>query len=507
MRIWPLLDAEGMRALDRHTIEDLGVPGEVLMESAGRAVVDAVLDLQPRRVHLVCGPGNNGGDGWVAARHLKALGVDVRVEQVGEPRGDCAAQRARALAFGVVEGDAEGADVVVDAIFGTGLDRAVEGPPARAIERINARRLPVVAVDLPSGLDTDTGAVHGVAVLASCTVTFGLPKLGLALEPGRSRAGEIRVARIGIADEAAGVAPAAELWSRAEAGRRLPSRPAAGHKGSFGHVLVVAGSEGKTGAAALAGRAAARAGAGLVTIACPAGINDILEEKCTEAMTAPVADTGARGLAAEAEDALLALAATRDVVALGPGIGREPETEALVRALCKRLDKPLVLDADGLNAFEGRVEELRATVITPHPGEAARLLGEDAAAIQRDRVGAARRLADACGAVVLLKGAATVVVAPGARPLVNPSGGPALASGGTGDVLTGVVAALLAQGVGARDAAAGAAFLHGFAADRIAPHGVGLLAGDLADALPEALGVLRGAEEQASGLALRFPEP
>jgi NAD(P)H-hydrate epimerase len=324
------------------------------------------------------------------------------------------------------------------------------------------------------------------------------------------------IARIGIADAAPGVAPDAELWSRAAAAERLPARPRDGHKGSFGHVLVIAGSEGKTGAAALAARAAVRGGAGLVTLACPASLNDILEQKVTEAMTAPVADTPARGFASAAEEALLALAAERDVVALGPGIGREDDTAKLVRALCARIERPLVLDADGLFPFAGAPGELRArrapTVLTPHPGEAARLLGCMNAEIARDRLGAARRLATETGCIVVLKGAPSVTARPGAPPLVNPTGGPVLASGGTGDVLTGLIAALLAQGVPAADAAGLGAFLHGLAGDRIAAArgASGLAAEELADALPEAAQALRAAPPAAavpSGLAVAFPEP
>jgi NAD(P)H-hydrate epimerase len=519
MTVWQLFGASGMRALDRYTIERLGVPGEVLMESAGRAVVEAVLALRPREVLVVCGGGQNGGDGLVAARHLRALGVRVRAALVAEPRGDAAAQLARARAFGVpLEGGdfappAEGG-AIVDAIFGTGLARPVDGAAADAIRRIGAADVPVVAVDLPSGIDADTGQVLGAAVRATVTVTFGQPKPGIALEPGRSLAGRVRVARIGIAGAAPNAEPAAELWTSAAAAARLPPRPRDGHKGTFGHVLVVAGSEGKTGAAALAARGATRGGAGLVTVACPAGLNDILEVKCTEAMTAPVPDTAGRALAGTAEDALLALAAERDVVALGPGIGRAAETAALVRAFCKRLERPLVLDADGLNAFAGDAEALRArpapTVLTPHPGEAARVLGSTAAAVAGDRLGAARRLAAATGCVVLLKGAPSVIARPGEPPLVNPTGGPALASGGTGDVLTGLVAALLAQGLAPADAAGLGAWLHGLAGDRIAAERgpSGLVAEELADALPEAALALRTAPVRAPiRLAAAFPEP
>ena len=528
--VWPLVEAAQMRAMDRHTIETLGVPGDLLMESAGRAVVDAVLEqLGPHDpVVVVCGAGNNGGDGLVAARHLHLLGVPVRVALLAEPerlRGDAAANLQRAQAVGVeFEGPrwrAPQTGVLVDAILGTGLSRAVAGAPGASIRRINAARaarpgaVRVVAVDLPSGLCADTGLELGAAVEADLTVTLGLPKLGLTLEPGRSRAGRVRVARIGIAESAGEVEPTAELWTRAAVGARLPARPPAGHKGTFGHALLVAGSEGKTGAAALAAEGAARIGAGLVTLACPAGLNDILEIKCTEAMTAPLPDTPGRGLAAGAEEAVLALAATRDAVGLGPGLGRDNETLALVRALAKRLEHPLALDADAVFAFRDDPELLTArraaTVLTPHPGEAAELLGCSASDVNRDRPAAARRLAERSGATVLLKGAATVTASPDGRVVVNPTGGPVLATGGTGDVLLGLVAGLLAQGATAADAAALGAYVHGAAADALAHArgATGLLAGELADAVPAALASLRGAPARdfGAGLAVSFPEP
>jgi NAD(P)H-hydrate epimerase len=531
-RVWPLVTAAEMRALDRHTIETLGVPGELLMESAGGAVAEAVLGLLPAggSVLVVCGAGNNGGDGLVAARHLHALGVPVRAALVGDAkalRGDAAANLARARAAGVpIEGErwrAPSAGVIVDALFGTGLARPVEGAAAASIRRIAASRaahpasLRVVAVDLPSGLCADTGQVLGVVAPADLTVTLACAKPGLALEPGRSLAGRIRVARIGIADSAPGVVPNAGVWTRARAGDALPARPAAGHKGSFGHALIVAGSEGKTGAAALAAQAAGRAGAGLVTIACPAGVNDVLELLCTEAMTAPVADTPERAFAASAAEAVLALGATREAVGLGPGIGRSPETLAFVTAVAKRLERPLALDADALYAYAGEPQRLASrpapTVLTPHPGEAAALLASNPAEINCDRLGAARELAARSRCVVILKGAATVSAAPDGRAFVNPTGGPALASGGTGDVLLGMLTGYLAQGVESFEAAALAAFVHGAAADRIAQRTgpAGLLAGDLVIELPETAQRLREAARQPTGaggaLALDFPEP
>jgi hydroxyethylthiazole kinase-like uncharacterized protein yjeF len=528
---WPLVTAEEMRALDRYTIETLGVPAEILMENAGRAVAEEVLRglSSADEVSIVCGRGNNGGDGFVAARHLHQLGVDVRVALLGDS-SDLAAtnlERARRVGVPVVKGEWQPPTrgVVVDAVFGTGLSREVEDPAAELISRIEAcrgaaqGRVRVVAVDLPSGLCSDTGAILGCCVNADTTVALGLPKLGLALEPGRSLAGRISIARIGIADRAPDSGLRAELWTRAVARDRLPARPAAGHKGTFGHALIVAASEGKTGAAALAAEGAARVGAGLVTIACPAGLNDILEIKCTEAMTVPVADTTERAFAASGVETIIALAATRDAVGLGPGVGRSDETQALILALAKRLDIPLVIDADGLFPFARSPELLRErsapTILTPHPGEAAGLLGMEVAAVNRDRPAAARRLAKQMGAVTALKGAATVIAAPDGRIAVNPTGGPALASGGSGDVLLGMVTGFLVQGLDAFDATVLAVFIHGAAADRIAERAgsSGLLASELAAELPLTVAALRAGsrtgarDEKPDRFAVSFPEP
>lgn len=531
---WPLVTALEMRELDRHAIETLRVPADALMENAGHAVAEALLRELPSgaEVSIVCGRGNNGGDGLVAARHLHQLGVEVLVMLLGEAgnlSADAANNFDRACRVGVPLADLEwqppSRGVVVDAIFGTGLSRDVEGLEAEWIRRINAcrangrGRVRVVSVDLPSGLCADTGAVLGCCVEADVTVALGWPKIGLALEPGRGAAGRISVARIGIGDPQARRLPRAELWTRAYAGSRLPARPAAGHKGSFGHALIVAGSEGKTGAAALAAEGAARAGVGLVTIACPAGLNDILEIKCTEAMTAPVADTPERALASSAAEPIIALAATRNALGLGPGIGRSEETQALVVSLAKRLEIPLLIDADGLVPFAREPDWLRErqapTVLTPHPGEAATLLGIEASEVNRDRPAAARELAKRLDSVVALKGAATVTAAPDGRIAINPTGGPALASGGTGDLLLGMITGLVAQGLDAFDATALAVFIHGAAADRLAKRAgsSGHLAGEIALEVPAATADLRADLSSAAhrdfraGLAVSFPEP
>jgi len=530
---WKLVGAREMRELDRTTIEERGVPDEVLMESAGRAVTEAALDRLSRagprpRIVVLCGSGNNGGDGFVCARLLHQEGLAPVVWMLGakEKLGGAALANFRRIEGSVpIEprgetGELE-ADLLIDALFGTGVTRPLEGTAlavVRRVERSRPRLGHVLSIDLPSGLDADTGQPQGAAIRADETVTIGLPKLGLALEPGRSLAGRIRVARIGIADEhhpPAGIPT--ELWTPELAARELPSRARSGHKGSFGHALVIAGSEGRTGAAALAAEAAVRGGAGLVTVACPRSLSDVLEVKCTEAMTVALDETPERALAAAAEKPLLELAEARNVVALGPGVGRSQETQALVRRLATRLSVPLVLDADALMAFAGEPERLRAArapvFLTPHPGEAAALLADrDAAAINRDRVDAATVLARRSGAFVILKGAATVIVEPDARMAINPTGGPLLASGGTGDVLTGLLAAVLAQRPAGFEAAALAAYLHGAAADALSVElgAGGLAATDLAREIPRTMARLRrlgGAGEGfgSRGLLLPFP--
>lgn len=547
--VWPLATASEMKELDRHTIEDLGIDGQLLMESAGRGLFSSTLELLRRSeakgrgampIRVLCGAGNNGGDGFVLARHLHAEGIATEAILVGDPSGlpdDAARNWERLRKVGVpcrvVEPDVEWATlldetaVVVDALFGTGLGRAIEGALATRIEEVNrahARGLGVLAVDMPSGICAQTGQILGVAIEADCTVTISLPKVGLALEPGRSHAGVVRVARVGIADPDPDRADRIELWNARKAASVFPARPPAAHKGSFGHVLVVAGSPGKLGAAGLCARAAARSGAGLVTVAYPEGVESELGGIPIEVMTQAVPSTLDRVFAPEAQEQLSELAAARDAVALGPGLGRQEALRELLARWIVSIERPLVIDADGLFALRGQIEIVRdrsaPTVLTPHPGEAATLLERDAGQLNRDRVGAARELARRSGAVVVLKGAATVVADASGRVLVTPTGGPALATGGTGDVLTGIVAALLAAGMAPFEAAGLAAWWHGATADRLVEGGVsfGLLAGQLADALPdcarEIMADARAAFANGAGqgrhgedLELRFPGP
>lgn len=537
--VWPLVTGAEMQALDRQTIETRGISGEILMESAGRALVRPALELrvisarQEAPIRAFCGAGNNGGDGFVLVRHLWAEGIAAEAILIGDPARlprDAASnwKRLEAIAAprrAVDPGDEDvdwdrllsQTSVAIDALFGTGLKREISGGFARLIESFataRVRGLQVLSVDIPSGVSAHSGRILGVAVSADRTLTISLPKIGLVLEPGRSRAGEIEVARVGIADPDPSRLPRVELWNEKAAARHFPQRARAGHKGVFGHVLVVAGSRGMMGAASLCARASLRSGSGLVTLAHPGGLNAELAGLPAEVMTAEVAATAAGGFARAAEKGIEELVASRDVLALGPGLGREPEVIDLVRRLIVSIDRPIVLDADGLFGLSGQLELLHnhpaPRVLTPHPGEAARLLETDVSALNSDRVAAARQLSDRSRAIVVLKGAGTVVADPTGRVLIIPTGGPVLASGGTGDVLTGIVAALLAAGRPAFEAAALAAWWHGATADKLDPArgGFGVLASEIADGLPECAAQIidsNAVGEPDADLDLRFP--
>jgi len=537
--VWPLLTGVEMQALDRLTIGSHGVSGEVLMESAGRALVRPVLALcaESRRrqspIRAFCGAGNNGGDGFVLIRHLWAEGIPAEAVLIGDAARlsrTAAANWERLEAIGaprrIIAPGEEGVDwgallsetsVAVDALFGTGLKREITGGFARLISAFAIARgqgLKVLSVDIPSGIAAHSGRILGAAVRADRTLTISLPKIGLALEPGRSHAGEIEVARIGIADPDPKRSPRVELWNARAAARNFPKRAREGHKGSLGHVLVVAGSKGMMGAAALCARASMRAGSGLVTLAHPGGLAAELSGLPAEVMTAEVAATPTGGFARASEKAIEELAASRSVLAIGPGLGRETEAIDLVRRLVVSIDRPIVLDADGLFGLAGQLDLLHEReaplVLTPHPGEAARLLEIEVSRVNFDRVDSARKLAEISRTVVILKGAGSVVADPTGRVLIIPTGGPALASAGTGDVLTGIVAALLAAGLASFEAASLAAWWHGAAADRLdrGRPGFGLLASELADGLaPCAAEMLAvdATEEPDAELVLRFP--
>jgi len=489
--VWsePLYSADEMRRAEQ------AYPGATLelMERAGSAAADAALRRFPgaRAFSVWCGTGNNGGDGFVVARKLHEAGREVSVRLLGpeeKVQGDAAENLRRARELGLrFADDWEPADVILDALFGTGFSGAPRADAAAHIEAMNASSSPVVAVDIPSGVDASTGEVAGAAVEAELTVTFHAPKIGLAVAPGRFHAGQVEVADIGLA-------PAETRHRRATEDllALVPRRGPRDNKYSAGSVLVVGGSTGLTGAPSLTAKAALRAGAGIVTACVPASLNLVFEQRLLEVMTRPCPDEDGR-MGPEAAEAIVEAAARAGAVALGPGLGRTDGTRELVRILLERLELPVVLDADGLWAVAGHLGWVYArdapTILTPHAGELARLLGRESAWVSAHRLRAAESGADDAGAVVLLKGADTLVASPGHGVLVSDLGNPGLATAGSGDVLTGIAAAFLAKGVEPRLAAAAAAAAAGVAASLAAErHGTaGMIARDVIEALSPAL--------------------
>jgi len=510
--------SEQMRSIDKRAIEELGIPGLALMENAGKGVVvaieDVAGDVRGKSFALVCGKGNNGGDGFVVSRLLREKGAHVTVFLLAgqeEVSGDAAVNMKRFVSMGgelkeLTEANLSQeltpalgkAHFVVDAIYGTGFKGRAADIAALAIELINSSDRSVFSVDVPSGLDCDTGRAEGACVKACATATLGLLKKGLLLYPGRKLSGEIFVVDIGIPSECVEKEKIElELVENVLAKEWFPRREPDVHKGNCGKIAVVGGSVGLTGAVALCSMAAMRTGAGLVIAAVPESLNDILEVKMTESMTLPVPETTERTLSIKAKDEILRLVESYDVLALGPGLSRNSESAALARAIVPSVTKPCVLDADGLNAFVDQRGLLAKCgtrlVITPHVVEMSRLSGEESDSVARDRVAAAKRFAVELGIVVLLKGAPTVIAQPEGITYVNPTGNAGLASGGSGDVLTGIIAALLGQGLSTVHAAALGAYLHGLSAD-VAKEKLGeegMIAGDLIECIPEAILRLR----------------
>jgi hydroxyethylthiazole kinase-like uncharacterized protein yjeF len=501
----PILTPSEAGVLDRES-QARGVAAVTLMENAGRAVAGAAAavagGLYGTRAVVVCGKGNNGGDGLVAARHLARSGVRVSLLMLAEPedlrepsatnfaRLDEVDVRVRSFSAPLLARELARADVAVDAIFGTGFRGAPEEEWAAAIEGLNEGGAPIVAVDIPSGVDGETGAVEGEAVWADVTVTFGAAKTGVVLLPGAERAGIVEVADIGFPADLV----RSDLWlmEADDVAALLPIRPIETHKRETGVALVIGGSRLMTGAVILAAAAAYRVGAGLVTVAVPEGILPVVQAGVREATFLPLPETAVGTVSASASEVLAERLAQADAVALGPGMTTDDETADWMRSVVASCPSAMVLDADGLNAFAGRGSELsdhRADlVLTPHAGEFARLTGGSAREVAADRVGVVRALAAETGATVLLKGTRTLVGAPDGHMRVNPTGGPFLATGGTGDVLTGAIAGLLARGLAPVDAASVAAFLHGRAgALAAARKGEATTAGDVLDHLAEAV--------------------
>jgi NAD(P)H-hydrate epimerase len=496
----PVLTPEQAKELDA-AAQDRGIAAADLMERAGVAVARACADLcggvYGRRAVVVCGKGNNGGDGFVAARHLARWGMRVLVVMLEEPSplSEPTATNARRLAEadvrvlpfteGVLERELDRADVAVDAIFGTGFRGMPEGIWASAIGALAGSGAPVVAVDIPSGVDGASGGIEGESVRAELTVTFGAAKTGVVLLPGAARAGAVRVVDIGFPHDL--MAPDTFLTEPADVVASLPVRPFDSHKREA-VLLVVAGSRAMTGAPRLMAEAAARIGAGLVQVAAPASALPAIQPQVTESIFLPLEETARGTIATGAVGSILEAMERAHAVALGPGLTTDPDTTEAVRRIVAESPVPLVVDADGLNAFEGDAVGLarrQATaVITPHAGEFTRLMGVKQEDLARDRIGHTRGLAGATGAVALLKGTRTVIAAPDGRARINVTGSPGLATAGSGDVLTGMVGGLLACGVPPMDAAASAAYLHGLTGMLA---GRGAVAGDLAGLIAAAI--------------------
>jgi hydroxyethylthiazole kinase-like uncharacterized protein yjeF len=499
-----VVSGEQMRSIETRTFDRFALDSQVVMEVAGRQV--AILArrlLEGRRgsVVVVCGKGNNGGDGLVAARWLSHWGFQCQAV-VWSSFEDLPADAATALlavrqAGVTILMPAQAAEaishaiLVIDAILGTGTIGSARGLAAEGIKLINQAECDVLSIDVPSGVASDTGRADGAAVRAEYTVTFGLPKLGLYQFPGADLAGKVTIVDIGLPQAAIDAEElSVELTTSASIRSWLPDYSRNAHKGTRGKVLLAAGSRSMTGAAALSAEAALRAGAGVVTVATPASAQPIVASIRPEYMTLACAETEEGGFAADAAEPFLLRAARADALAVGPGLGTAPETQEFVRQIVANSPAPMVLDADAIKAFAGRPGLLAQApvplVLTPHPGEMATLLGWTVEAVQSDRFTAVRAAATMTKATVLLKGAHTLIAEPGGMVWINPTGNRALGTGGSGDVLTGIIAGLLAQGMGAPESAVTGAYMHGLAGDRLsAIHGEdGVLASDLAAELP-----------------------
>ncbi len=523
-----------MREIDRRTIAGGRVPGLTLMERAGRGCLRSLLarapELHRRRVVIVCGKGNNGGDGYVLARLLRERGLwpdIVATAPVTELEADARTNAERALRCGLrprPPGERERQrlaalgpnDLIVDSVLGTGLAGPVRGEAVAWIHAMNAARARIMAVDIPSGLDADTGAVAGAAVRAAWTVTMGSLKVGFLLPPARAHVGEVDLVDLGYPEEVVReVGAAAELLEPAAYRGLLPARAADTHKGDWGKLLIVGGSPGLTGALALAATGALRTGAGLVRIGLPRSLNPILETKVTEAMTLPLPEGESGQLLRAAGETILSGYGDWDALVLGPGLGRAPEAERLVLSLLGGWRGPLLIDADGLNALAAwgvdswvpRAREIRAAgrpgglVLTPHLGEMSRLTGRTVAQLRDDPVGAAREWAQRWGTTLVLKGAPSVVASWDGAVTVNPTGHSGLAKGGSGDVLSGVIGALLAQGLPGAEAARLGCYLHGSSAELATAPAAGggarrsLLPGEVAEGIAAAIGALERGED------------
>lgn len=500
-----------MQNIDRRAIDGMKIPGLELMEAAGSRVVDAIVeqygDITGQVITIVCGKGNNGGDGLVAARYLHEKGAKIEIFLTGRAdtvEGDAMTNLKRAEKIGLYVKEIDDIDdfsidynsnIIIDAIFGTGFSGDIKAPYDEIIFKINDHPASVVAIDAPSGLDGATGAVAEPCVRADLTVTFGLPKFGQALYPGKEYCGLLLVADIGFPDEAIEKEDIDRyLLMEDEAAAMLPRRAPDSHKGDFGKLFVLAGSEGYTGAAAMTAEAGLRSGTGLVILGCPSGLNDIFEQKLTEVMTRPLPQVRKkRCLALRGLGEVREMVKWADAVAVGPGIGTYHETRDLVFRLISKLDKPAIFDADALNILAKNMDYLKGhsapLVISPHPGEMSRLTGKTIEQIQKNRIDIALEFAEKFNLVCILKGAPSVIAAPSGQVWINPTGNEGMATAGSGDVLTGLIGGFLAQGLMDIDAAVLGCYVHGKAGDLAMENlgARGMIAGDILHMVPEAL--------------------
>ncbi len=509
-----VVTADIMQKLDRMAIDNCGIPGIVLMENAGRGAKRIIEshypDLFNRKVAVFSGKGNNGGDGFVIARHLSNMGIYVKVFllTVGDDlRGDAKINFDIIRRMGtdifelrdescidLIQDELKGFDLIIDAIFGTGLNSDVKGIFWEVIELINKTDIPTVSIDIPSGLSADTGRVLGNCVKADLTVTFAHPKLGLLIHQGPENVGKLETIDISIPGY---LIENENIQNHLIVGNELkpliPPRHPDSHKGDFGHLLVVAGSAGKTGAAALTCLGAMRVGVGLVTLGIPESLNHIMENKLTEVMTEPLFECTPGFLGIKAIEKIMELTKGKNALALGPGLSTKEETVELVARIIKEITIPIVIDADGINAFAKNKDTLKEAkspiVLTPHPGEMARLTGTTVAEIQDNRIEISRSFAKEYCVHIVLKGSRTVITDPKGDVYINPTGNPGMATGGMGDVLTGMISSFIAQGLDITDAAKLAVFSHGLAGDTIVCERgeIGLLATDVIERIPSVL--------------------
>lgn len=506
--------AQEMREIDERAIQNYGIPGIVLMENAGLQVVEAIRekfpDLSQRNVAILAGKGNNGGDGLVVARQLQNRGIAVQVFLLArrdEVRGDARTNLEIALKIGVDIEEVVSPDhlhriqealhrkhLLVDAILGTGLTSPLRGFYREVISVVNASNIPVVAIDIPSGLSSDTGEVPGEHVKANLTVTFALPKRGQLLYPAAASVGDLVVADISIPPKVIEETDInVHLITEEMVQPILEPRDPSAHKGLFGHILVIGGSAGKTGAAAMASYAALRTGAGLVSLALPKSLSLAMETVFPEVMTVPLPETEEQTLDISALEPILELLPQMKVLVVGPGMTTHPRTSQLLKGVLRASQVPMVIDADGLNSLAGCLSLLRECpaprILTPHPGEMSRLTGDSVSDIQRNRIEIAQRFSSSYGVLLVLKGARTLVSDTQGQVYINPTGNPGMATAGMGDVLSGMIAGLIAQDGGLLEGTTAAVYLHGMAGD-LAAQKVGslcLVASDLLSHLPQAI--------------------